>query len=67
MVYSGAAILAEHVDLGRRLVVVRVGGEDDVPGIVEVVEFGCPEVGRVVGPFCGLEEETAFGSIPVAT
>lgn len=65
VVHSRAAILAEHLDLWRGLIVVRIRGEDDVPAIVDVVEFGGPEIRRVVGSFWRLEDKTAFGSIPV--
>ena len=45
VVNGWAVVRAVHVDLGRWGIVARVGGEDDVPGAIELVEFGSPEVG----------------------
>lgn len=65
MIYSWTVELAEHVDLGRRAVVVGIGSENDIPIAVEVVQLGSPEIGRVVGALWRLVQQLPLGIVPV--
>lgn len=64
MVEGGTVKGAEGGDLRRWCVRVRVGGEDDVPAGVEVVDFGCPEVGGVVCARRRSPKSAGFGGVP---
>lgn len=39
--------LAPHIRLWRRTVVCWIRGKDDIPEIVDVMDFGSPEIGRI--------------------
>lgn len=47
VVDGGAVERAQHIDLPWWRIRVGVGGEDDVPLVVDVVQFRSPQVGRV--------------------
>lgn len=63
---EGRAVeIAVHVDLGRRAVVVGIGGEDDVPIAVQLMQFGSPQISGVIGGFWRLEKQFGLGIVPV--
>lgn len=59
-----AVVRAVHVHLGRGRVAPRVGGEDDVPGAIELMKLGSPKVGRIVQTGRGREEDPRFRIVP---
>lgn len=58
--------VAEHIGFRWRRVIIWVGCEDHVPLSSNIMNFGCPQIGRVVRSGRRVEEELGLGIVPVA-
>ena len=66
MVNCWTCEVAVHVELRRGLVGVNIAGEDDVPFVVEVVNFWSPEIIAIGSVFRGRESKFDVRIVPVA-
>lgn len=48
MVHGRTSVVAQHICGWRGSVVVWVRGEDDIPGSIDIVDFGRPYIGRKI-------------------
>lgn len=58
-------VLTPHLDLWRRGIVTRVSREDDIPLVVDVVDFGSPEISGVIHSWWWAKDKLGLGIGPV--
>jgi len=63
--YLYLSTFTHHLNLGRRRIIAWVSREDDIPLVVDVVDFGSPEVGRIIHAWRWLEDQLGRRTGPV--
>lgn len=66
MIDGGTVKVAIHALQRRRAVVVRVGGEDDIPQAINQMDLGSPQVGAVWLPRRREKEQLFIRIVPVS-
>lgn len=65
VVNGRAVVLTPHLHLRRRRIVARISREDGVPVTIDLMNLGCPQIGRVVHAWWRLEDKLGLGIVPV--